>query len=74
MKSVELFRTFDYHPHARLTVRFAEGVIYTRVLEAAAKAIERAGAGRIVELGGDGAAGDYQHTIIDASHAWRRRG
>ena len=34
----ELFRTFDYRAHARLTVRFAEGVIYTRVLEAAAHA------------------------------------
>jgi hypothetical protein len=65
MKSVEVFRDFDYQAHPRRTIRFHAGVTYTRVLEAAAKAIERAGAGRVV--GQADAAG----SIIDASHAFR---
>jgi hypothetical protein len=64
MKTVELFRDFDYIA-GRKTVRFHGGVIYSRVLEAAAAAIEQAGAGRVV--GQADAAG----SVIDASHAFR---
>jgi hypothetical protein len=67
VKTVELFRDFDYQAHPRKTVRFHGGVIYSHVLEAAAKAIERAGAGRVV--GQAGAAG----SIIDASRAFKVR-
>jgi len=47
MKTVEMFRDYDYLLHPRKTVRFRGGVTYARVLEAAAREIERAGAGRI---------------------------
>jgi hypothetical protein len=67
VKTVELFRDFDYEAHPRKTVRFHAGVTYSRVLEAAAAAIERAGAGRVV--GQADAAG----TIIDAKHAFSLR-
>ena len=48
MKTVELFRDFDYHAHPRKTVRFHAGCTYSRVLELAAHEIERHGAGRII--------------------------
>jgi hypothetical protein len=64
VKTVELIRDFDYSPDPRRTIRFCAGVTYARVIEAAATAIERAGAGRVV--GQADAAG-----IIDASHAFR---
>ena len=67
MKTVELFRDFDYEAHKRKTVRFHGGVTYSRVIEAAAVAIERAGAGRVV--GQADAAG----SIIDARHAFEVR-
>ena len=67
MKTVLLFRDFDYRTHQRRTVRFYAGATYTRVIEAAASAIVRAGAGRIVELDKrDGTAG-----AIDADHCWK---
>lgn len=58
MKTVELFRDFDYRPHKRKTVRFHGGITYSRVLEIAAREIERAGAGRIMVASPD-AAGTY---------------
>jgi hypothetical protein len=66
MKTVELFRDFDYRPHPRKTVRFHAGTTYSRVLELAASEIERAGAGCIVS---PDAAGGY--LTRDASHAFR---
>jgi hypothetical protein len=69
-KTVELFRDFDYRPHPRRTVRFHGGITYARVLELAAKEIERAGAGRIISP--QDAAGEYlTRTIVDAGHAFR---
>jgi hypothetical protein len=65
MRTVAVWRTFDYRPDPRITVRFFAGTIYRRVIEAAARAIEDADAGAIVE-----------HTTVttqDASDAWRRR-
>lgn len=58
---------FDYHAHPRVTIRFFAGVTYARVIEAAARAIERAEAGRIVTP--PGAAG----CNVDARHAFRAR-
>ena len=68
MKTVELFRDFDYPLHPRRTVRFHAGTTYSRVLEIAAREIERKGAGRIVHQPSD-AVGDI---IFDASHAFKR--
>jgi hypothetical protein len=67
MKTVYLDRDFDYPMHPRRTVRFHAGVTYSRVLEIAAREIERRGAGRIVSKPSD-AAGH-----IDASHAFKPR-
>ena len=67
MKTVELFRDFDFPLHPRRTVRFRGGVTYSRVLEIAAREIERQRAGRIVNP--PEAVGD----IVDASHAFRPR-
>ena len=72
MKTVQMLRDFDYHPHPRKTVRFHAGTTYSRVLENAARQIDRAGAGRILapDVAGD------RYLTRDASHAWRitRRG
>ena len=68
LKTVELFRDFDYRPHKRKTVRFHGGITYARVLEIAAQEIERVGAGRILV---SGAAGTY--LTRDASHAFKPR-
>jgi len=70
MKTVRLDRDYDYCPHRNITVRFAAGITYRRVLETAARDIERVGAGRIVAPRND-AAGDPR--IVDAWHAWQRR-
>ena len=71
MKTVELFRDFDYRTHPRRTVRFHGGVTYARVLELAAQEIERNGAGRIIP---PDAAGSYlTRDMIDASHAFKPR-
>jgi hypothetical protein len=67
MKTVSMIHDFDYVAHPRRTIRFQAGVVYTRVIERAAQAIEQAGAGRIVM----DAAGTSDMT--DASDAWRRR-
>jgi hypothetical protein len=70
VKTVELFRDFDYPLHPRRTVRFHGGVTYARVLELAAREIERKGAGRIIP----DAAGTYiTRDLIDAGHAFRHR-
>jgi hypothetical protein len=68
VKTVELFKDFDYRPHPRKTIRFHAGTTYTRVLELAAQEIERTGAGRILP---PHAAGSY--LTRDASHAFRVR-
>ena len=68
MKTVYLTRDFDYSPHRKITVRFKAGVTYIRVIDAAARAIERADAGRISPPDGAPPPGS-----IDASSAWRRR-
>jgi len=70
MKTVRLDRDYDYVPNRHITVRFSAGITYRRVLERAARDIERAGAGRIVECS-VGAAGDPR--IVDAWNAWQRR-
>ena len=70
MKTVELFRDYDYKPHPRKTIRFHAGVTYARVLEAAAREIEKAGAGRIAMPSDP--AGTY--LTRDASAAFRKKG
>jgi hypothetical protein len=67
MKTVYLDRDYDYPLHPRRTVRFRAGTTYDRVLEIAAREIERIGAGRIVPKPFD-AAGS-----VDASHAFKPR-
>lgn len=65
MQTVYLTRDFEYTPHRKVTVRFKAGHTYTRVIDAAARAIERAGAGRTTN--------DRPPFAIDASKAWRPR-
>jgi hypothetical protein len=67
MKTVEMVSDFDYRPHPRMTIRFLAGVTYVRVLEFAAREIERAGAGRVVSKPSDAAG------LHDASNAYRFR-
>ena len=67
MKTVRMISDYDYTPHPRKTVRFHAGVTYAHVLEAAAREIERAGAGRIML---PDAAGSY--ITKDAIHAFPR--
>jgi len=67
MKTVEVWRDFDYRCHRRKFVRFRAGITYRRVLENAARAIERAAAGRIVGSDSD-TAGDL---VRDARNAFR---
>jgi hypothetical protein len=67
MKTVTMLRDYDYAPHPRRSIHFRAGVTYARVLEAAAREIERAGAGRI--LCPPDTAGTY--IVKDASHAFR---
>lgn len=66
VKTVEMDSDFDYVPDRRVSWRFEAGVTYRRVLEAAAREIERAGAGRIIPH----ATGSH---IVDAN-AFKRRG
>lgn len=72
MKTVELFREYRYTPATdrRVTIRFEGGMIYRRVLETAAREIERKGAGRIISAPQAGATGI---PVADAGHAFRRR-
>lgn len=73
MKTVKMLTHYDYRLHPRRTVRFHAGCTYARVLELAARDIERAGAGRIVDLPpGDAAGTDTR--MIDTSHLWTRHG
>ena len=65
MKSVYLNRNYDFPLHPRVTVRFHAGTTYSRVLELAAREIERKGAGYIVDPDKpDGVAGN----TIDTRH------
>ena len=74
MKTVEMISDYDYRPHPRRTVRFRGGITYSRVLEIAARRIERAGAGRIITAPDPDAAGSYlTRDMIDAGHAFRPR-
>jgi hypothetical protein len=76
MKTVELFRDFDYPLHPRRTVRFCAGTTYSRVLELAAREIERHGAGRIISPC-DPAGSYLTRDMVDAGYAfrpkWRKR-
>jgi len=72
MKTVELFRDYDYRPNRRRTVRFHGGITYSRVLEIAAHEIERVGAGRIMDACDP--AGTYlTRDVRDASYAFKPR-
>jgi len=69
MKTVQMTSNYDYTPRdRRIMVRFLAGVIYRRVIDAAASAIERAGAGHIL-------AGEDINAVgsVDAGHVWQRR-
>jgi hypothetical protein len=67
VKTVELFRTFDYRPDPRRCVRFVAGKTYAHVLERAAQAIEHSGAGRIVHKPSDAVG-----RVVDASQAFKK--
>lgn len=71
MKTVELFRDFDYRPHPRKMVRFHAGCTYARVLELAAREIEQSGAGRILD--GQDVAGTYLTCDARAAFTPRRK-
>ena len=68
MKTVYLNRDYYYTPHPKFSVAFKSGTVYARVLDAAATAIEAAGAGRVVP--DDGAPRDDGAAFIDASRTW----
>lgn len=68
MKTVEMFRDYDYRAHPRKTIRFHAGVTYARVIEAAAREIEQAEAGRVVHPQDPDAAG----YTVDTIEIWRR--
>jgi hypothetical protein len=70
MKTVYVNRDYLYRPHPKRAVLFKGSVTYRRVIEHAASAIERAGAGRIVLNLSEDAPG---HPTKDARHAFRRR-
>ena len=67
VKTVKMLTDYDYRLHPRRSVRFRAGTTYARVLELAARDIERHGAGRIVDLPPDDAAGP---DVIDTRHLW----
>ena len=69
MKTVYLTRDFVYRPHWKRHVLFRRGITYRRVLEAAARSIESADAGRIITDDDVMMFGS-----MDAYHAWHRRG
>ncbi len=69
MKTVEMLHDFDYTPHRKITVRFKAGNKYDHVIDAAARAIERAEAGRIKPPSDEAPPVDS----IDASPAWKPR-
>jgi len=70
MKTVFMERDFDYPLHPRRTVRFRGGVTYARVLEIAAREIERHGAGRVISPCDP--AGSYPtRDMVDAGYAFR---
>jgi hypothetical protein len=68
MKTVLMVRDFDYTPHRKWSVRFKQGICYSRVLDAAARAIEQAEAGRIVPQ-----TSALPPNCVDASKVWRPR-
>jgi hypothetical protein len=71
MKTVYFNRDYTYPLHPRRSVRFRGGATYARVLEIAAREIERHGAGRIVPMPSDAAG--LPIDTIDASHAFKPR-
>lgn len=75
MKTVYLNRDFYYQPHPRFSVAFKAGTVYARVLDAAADAIVRAGAGRVVEGSHQGpSVMPDDKAAVDAARAWTRYG
>lgn len=68
MKTVYVNRDYYYRPHPKFSVAFKSGTVYRRVLDAAADAIERSGAGSVVP-DDDVAAG-----TVDASRVWTNFG
>jgi hypothetical protein len=71
MKTVFMERDFDYPLHPRRTVRFRGGVTYARVLEIAAREIERHGAGRVISPC-DPAGSYLTRDMVDAGHTFRK--
>jgi len=69
MKTVYLNRDYDFPLHPRRSVRFRSGTTYDRVLEIAAREIERKGAGRIVSKPLDAAG--LPDDMIDARQAFK---
>jgi hypothetical protein len=66
VKTVEMERDYAYRLDKRRFVQFKAGITYRRVLEIAAREIERAGAGRIV-----GSNNDPAGNTVDARDAFR---
>lgn len=69
MKTVYINRDYYYSPHRKFSVAFKAGTVYARVLDAAATAIERDGAGKVVR---DDVVAPKD--MVDASHCWRTMG
>lgn len=67
MKTVYLDRDFYYPLHPRRTVHFRAGTTYARVLEIAAREIERHGAGRIITTALDAAGAE----LVDAGDVFK---
>jgi hypothetical protein len=65
MKTVYLNRDYYYSPQHKLGVAFKAGVTYSHVLDQAAQAIERDGAGHVLAHSAD---------AVDASEVWKKFG
>jgi len=66
LKTVYVNRDYYYTPHRKFSVAFKANTTYAQVLDKAAEAIERDGAGRVL-------AGDCANAV-DASVVWRTLG
>jgi hypothetical protein len=66
MKTVYVNRDYYYTPHRKFSVAFKKGITYAQVLDKAAEAIERDGAGRVVT--------SLCVDAVDASVVWKQFG
>lgn len=67
VKTVYMTRDYQYSPHRKFSVQFKSGITYAQVLDKAAQAIERDGAGEVLASHG-------ADDAVDASGAWKTFG